>query len=53
MEKVARKKIGVLTSSKTAGNTPKIIYPADREKLKHYSRIATDYSILDNLGTIL
>lgn len=49
-EKVARREIGVLASSKPTGRTHRIIAPAEQEKLLRYTRRTTDYSVLDNLG---
>lgn len=49
-EKVARREIGVLASSKPTGRTHRIIAPAEREKLLRYGRRTTDYSLLDNIG---
>ncbi|KAJ7389821.1 Abl interactor 2 [Desmophyllum pertusum] len=49
-EKVARREIGVLATSKPTGRTHRIIAPADQEKLMKYSRRPTEYSILDELG---
>ena len=49
-EKVARREIGVLASSKSTGRTHRIIAPAEQEKPVRYSRRTTDYSLLDQLG---
>ncbi|XP_074623050.1 abl interactor 1-like [Acropora palmata] len=49
-EKVARREIGVLAATKPTGRAHRIIAPAEQEKVIRYTRRATDYSILDNLG---
>lgn len=49
-EKVARREIGVLASTKSTGRTHRIIAPAEQEKPVRYSRRTTDYSLLDQLG---
>lgn len=49
-EKVARREIGVLAATKPTGRAHRIIAPAEQEKLIRYTRRATDYSVLDNLG---
>ena len=49
-EKVARREIGVLATSKTTGRTHRIIAPAEQEKAKRYMRKPTDFTILDDIG---
>ena len=52
-EKVARREIGVLATSKNTTRTHKIIAPAKQEKPERYSRKPVDYSILDDVGEYL
>ena len=49
-EKVARREIGVLATSKNTGRTHRIIAPAEQEKPRRYSRKPIDYSLLDDIG---
>ncbi|XP_048580268.1 abl interactor 1 isoform X2 [Nematostella vectensis] len=49
-EKIARREIGVLATSKNTSRTHKIIAPAKQEKPERYSRKPIDYSILDDIG---
>jgi hypothetical protein len=49
-EKVARREIGVLATSKNTTRTHKIIAPAKQEKAERYTRKPVDYSILDDIG---
>ena len=51
-EKVARKGIGTLASSKPAGCGPKIMAPPEQEKAASYSSRAIDCSALDHLGIL-
>ncbi|XP_067937474.1 abl interactor 1-like isoform X2 [Watersipora subatra] len=55
-EKVARKEIGVLTTSKTIHRpvgvkSPGIIFPVQPEKVVKYIRKPIDYTILDSVGS--
>jgi len=49
-EKVARREIGVLTSSKNFSRSHKIVPPAQQEKPHKYKREEIDYSVLDTIG---
>ncbi|XP_020609329.1 abl interactor 2-like, partial [Orbicella faveolata] len=49
-EKVARRGIGTLASSKPTGHRLKIMAPPEQEKAARYSRRAIDPSALDHLG---
>ena len=49
-EKVARREIGVLASSKNTTRGHKIIAPSQREQPKRYQRQPIDYNALDNVG---
>jgi len=49
-EKVARREIGVLTSSKNFSRALKVVPPAQQEKVEKYKREDIDYSSLDNIG---
>ena len=51
-EKVARREIGVLTSSKNFSRGHKIVAPAQQEKPKRYKRVEIDFSELDDIGEI-
>ena len=52
-EKVARREIGVLASSKNTTRGHKIIAPSQREQPKRYQRQPIDYNALDNVGRFL
>ncbi|XP_071826384.1 abl interactor 2-like isoform X3 [Apostichopus japonicus] len=49
-EKVARREIGVLTTSKSCPRTHKIVAPSNQEKQQKYKSTPIDYSILDDMG---
>ena len=49
-EKVARREIGVLASSKNTTRGHKIIAPSQREAPKRYQRQTIDYTALDEVG---
>ncbi|XP_028417029.1 abl interactor 1-like isoform X2 [Dendronephthya gigantea] len=49
-EKVARREIGVLASSKNTTRGHKIIAPSQREQPKRYQRQPIDYNALDAVG---
>ncbi|OXA57023.1 abl interactor 2 [Folsomia candida] len=49
-EKVSRREIGVLTSSKTPSRQYKILAPATPEKPVKYVRKPIDYALLDEIG---
>ena len=49
-EKVARREIGVLTTSKNCPRTHKIVAPASPEKPMKYKSTPIDYSGLDSIG---
>lgn len=49
-EKVARREIGVLASSKNTSRGHKIIAPPQREQPKRYERQPIDYNSLDSIG---
>ncbi len=49
-EKVARREIGVLTTTKALPRQHKIITPDLQEKPQKYIRRQIDYSLLDELG---
>ncbi len=49
-EKVARREIGVLASSKNTTRGHKIIAPSQREQPKGYHRLPIRYNALDNVG---
>lgn len=51
-EKVARRGIGTLASSKPTGHRLKIMAPPEQEKAARYSRRAIDPSALDHLGIL-
>lgn len=52
-EKVARREIGILASSKNTTRGHKIIAPSQREQPKRYQRQPIDYNALDNVGKIM
>lgn len=52
-EKVARRGIGTLASSKPTGRGLKITATPEQEKPASYSRRAIDFSALDHLGILL
>ena len=52
-EKVARRGIGTLASSKPTGRGLKITATPEQEKPESYSRRAIDFSALDHLGILL
>lgn len=49
-EKVARREIALLTSSKTSTRQPKVLAPANKEKQGKYIRKPIDFSLLDDIG---
>lgn len=49
-EKVARREIGVLTTSKSCPRTHKIVAPSNSEKQQKYKSTPIDYTVLDDLG---
>lgn len=49
-EKVARREIGVLTTSKNTTRQHRIIAPANQERPIKYIRKPIDYSVLDDVG---
>lgn len=49
-EKVARREIGVLTSSKNFSRSHKIVAPPQQEKTQRYKREDIDYTCLDHIG---
>ncbi|XP_072034623.1 LOW QUALITY PROTEIN: abl interactor 2-like [Amphiura filiformis] len=49
-EKVARREIGVLTTSKNCPRTHKIVAPANPEKPMKYKSTPIDFAQLDNIG---
>ncbi|KAH9517695.1 Abl interactor 2 [Dermatophagoides farinae] len=49
-EKVARRKIALLTSAKTMVRQPKVLMPANQEKQSKYIRKPIDFSLLDDIG---
>ncbi|KAI7695315.1 Abl interactor 2 [Sarcoptes scabiei] len=49
-EKVARRKIALLTTAKTIVRQPKVLIPANNEKQAKYIRKPIDYSLLDDIG---
>lgn len=51
-EKVARREIGALTTSKNVTKGHKIVAPPQQEKQRRYKREEIDYSSLDDIGRI-
>ncbi|KAH9421162.1 Abl interactor 2, partial [Dermatophagoides pteronyssinus] len=49
-EKVARRKIALLTSAKAMVRQPKVLMPANQEKQSKYIRKPIDFSLLDDIG---
>lgn len=49
-EKVARREIGVLTTNKVTKRDPKIVPPAQPERIQRYHRQRIDYNIYDDIG---
>ncbi|TKR68127.1 hypothetical protein L596_024156 [Steinernema carpocapsae] len=49
-EKIARREIGVLASTKCTQKQAKIITPPVQERTERYKRAPIDYSVLDHIG---
>ncbi|KAG8189439.1 hypothetical protein JTE90_012512 [Oedothorax gibbosus] len=49
-EKIARREIGILTTSKNTTRMHKILSPSNQERPIKYIRKPIDYTILDNIG---
>ena len=49
-EKVARREIGSLASSKNITRTQKVVQPSQRERTQKYMRAKIDFNSLDNIG---
>lgn len=49
-EKIARREIGALASSKNITRTQKVVAPTQKERPQKFSRQRLDFSALDNIG---
>ena len=49
-EKVARREIGALASSKNITRTQKVVAPTQKERPQKFTRQRLDFTALDNIG---